>query len=452
MTHSTHGGTGNASPAVPSGQAAARVLLMATTTGYQTRMFAEAAARLGIELVYATDRCDQLDDPWSDGAIAVRFHEEWRSVDAVLKVAERNPVQGVLAVGDRPTVMAAYVSRLLSLPGHPPEAAIAARDKRLSRERFKAAGLLVPNFLTVPVGADPAAIIDRFTFPAVIKPTVLSASRGVIRVDDALSFVTAFDRVRRLLASPDVRELRDPEADVIQIEDYIPGTEFAFEGLLEHGELRTLAIFDKPDPLEGPFFEETIYVTPSQIDYGIQRQIVTSVEAAVKALGLHHGPIHAECRVNSRGVFVLEVAARPIGGLCAKVLRFERAGEPSPQAPEAPSREIGLEELLLRHAIGESMAGWQREFDASAVMMIPIPKSGVFRGVHGLDAARAVAHVREIQITAKPDQQLMALPEGASYLGFVFARALTPAAAEAAVREAHAHLDFRIDPLIAVSK
>jgi hypothetical protein len=425
-----------------------RVLLLATTTGYQTRMFADAAARLGVELVYATDRCDQLDDPWSDGAIPVRFHEEWRSADTVLKAAERNPIHGVLAVGDRPTVMAAYLSRLLSLPGHPPEAAIVARDKRLSRERFRAAGLRVPNFLTVPAAVDATAIIDRLTFPAVIKPTVLSASRGVIRVDDALSFATGFDRVRRLLASPDVRELRDPEADVIQIEDYIPGSEFAFEGLLEQGELRTLAIFDKPDPLEGPFFEETIYVTPSRSDDRIQRRIAAAVDDAVRALGLHHGPIHAECRVNSRGVYMLEVAARPIGGLCAKVLRFERAGEPS---PEAPAREIGFEEFLLRHAVGEPMDAWQRESGASAVMMIPIPKSGVFRRVHGLEAARAVADVQEIQITAKPDQQLMALPEGASYLGFVFARAGTPAAAEAAVREAHAHLEFRIDPLIPVS-
>jgi biotin carboxylase len=417
------------------------VLLLATTTGYQTRMFAEAAARLGVDLVYATDRCDQIDDPWSDGAIPVRFHQEWRSADAVLKVAERSPIHGVLAVGDRPTVMAAYVSQLLSLPGHAPEAAIAARDKRLSRECFRASGLPVPHFLTVPVGADPARLVDRLTFPAVIKPTVLSASRGVIRVDDPVSFATAFDRVRRLLASPDVRELHDPEADVIQIEDYIPGAEFAFEGLLEHGELRTLAIFDKPDPLEGPFFEETIYVTPSRINPGIQQQIAAAVGAAVTALGLHHGPIHAECRVNSRGVFVLEVAARPIGGLCAKVLRFERAGEPP----------IGFEEFLLRHAIGEAMTDWRREADASAVMMIPIPRSGVFRGVHGLDAARAVAHVQEVQITAKPDQQLMALPEGASYLGFVFARARTPEAAEVAVRDAHARLRFQIDPLIAVS-
>ncbi len=303
-----------------------RVLLLATTTGYQTRMFAASAERLGIELVYATDRCDQLEDPWSDHAIPVRFHEEWRSVDGVLKALEQRPVDGVLAVGDRPTVMAAQLARLLNLPGHPPEAAVAARDKRLSREKFKAAGLPVPNTFAVPMGVDPLSILPRVEFPVVLKPTVLSGSRGVIRADDELSFASAFDRIRRLLASPDVKELRDSEADVIQIEQYIPGAEFALEGLLERGTLRTIAIFDKPDPLEGPFFEETIYVTPSQVNAGIQAQITAAVTRAAQALGLYHGPVHAECRVNSKGVYVLEVAARPIGGLCAKTLRFERRG------------------------------------------------------------------------------------------------------------------------------
>ena len=416
-----------------------RVLLLATTTGYQTRMFSEAAARLGVELIYATDRCDQLDDPWSDGAIAVRFHEEWRSVDALLKAVDSRPIDAVLAVGDRPTVMAAYLSRLLGLPGHPPEAAAAARDKRLAREKLNAAGLPTPAFVTVPVGADPMKLLGSLTLPVVVKPTVLSGSRGVIRADDALSFATAFDRVKRLLGTPEVRELRDPEADVIQIEEYIPGSEYALEGLLENGVLRTLAIFDKPDPLDGPFFEETIYVTPSRVAAGVHRQIEDAVAAAIKALGLHHGPIHAECRVNTRGVFVLEVAARPIGGLCAKSIRMEHAGS-----------IIGFEEFLLRHALGEPMTGWTREASASAVMMIPIPHSGVYRRVDGVDAARQVAHVGEIQITAKPDQQLLALPEGASYLGFIFARAPLPAEAERAVREAHARLRFTIDPLIAV--
>lgn len=416
------------------------MLLLATTTGYQTRMFAEAAARLGVEILYATDRCDQLEDPWRDGAIAVRFHEEWRSVDALLKAVEKRPVQAVVAVGDRPTVLASYVSRLLGMPSHPPEAAAAARDKRLTRERLKAAGLLTPSFFAVPVGAEAESLVERLRFPVVIKPTVLSASRGVIRADDTLSFVTAFDRVRRLLASADVREMRDPEADVIQIEEYIPGAEYALEGILENGVLRTLAIFDKPDPLDGPFFEETIYVTPSRVNQGIQHQIEEAVTKAIAALGLCHGPIHAECRVNSRGVFVLEVAARPIGGLCAKALRFV-SGDST----------IGFEEFLLRHALGEQMSEWQRETPASAVMMIPIPRSGVYRRVEGVDAATAVAGVTEIQITAKADQQLLALPEGSSYLGFIFARAARPEDAERAVRDAHARLRFTIDPLVTMA-
>jgi len=418
------------------------VLLLATTTGYQTRMFAEAASALGVEIVYATDRCDHLEDPWRDGAIAVRFHEEWRSVDVVLKALESRPVSGVMVVGDRPTVLAAQLTRLLGLAGHPPEAAVVTRDKRLSRARLMAAGLPVPEFFAVPATVDPVTLLSRVTFPVVLKPTVLSGSRGVIRADDGLSFVTAFGRVRRLLASTDVRELHDCESDVIQIESYIPGAEYAVEGILEHGRLQTLAIFDKPDPLEGPFFEESIYVTPSRAEAGIQQQITDMVARAAHAIGLHHGPVHAECRVNDRGVYVLEVAARPIGGLCARALRFVTPGAPS----------IGLEQLLLRHALGESAAEWTRESEASAVMMVPIPRSGVFRGVTGVDEAKAVAGIDDVLVTAKPDQHLLALPEGASYLAFIFAHAPTPQAAEQAVRAAHACLRVTIDPWLEVLK
>lgn len=417
-------------------------MLLATTTGYQTRMFAEAAAALDVELVYATDRCDHLDDPWRDGAIPVRFHEEWRSVDVVLKALAARPVSGVLVVGDRPSVMAAHLARLLGLPGHPHESAGIARDKRLLRERLKAAGLPVPSFLAVPAATDPSTLLPRLTFPVVVKPTVLSASRGVIRADDELSFVTAFKRVQRLLASPEVRDLHDSEADIIQVESYIAGAEYAIEGILEHGVFRLLAIFDKPDPLDGPFFEESIYVTPSRAGAGVQRQIADMVERAAGAVGLHHGPVHAECRVNSDGVYVLEVAARPIGGLCARALRFVKPGEAT----------IGFEQLLLRHATGEPVGEWTREAAASAVMMIPIARSGVFRGVTGVDDAKAVPGVDDVLVTAKADQQLLALPEGASYLGFIFAHAPTPEGAEQAVRAAHGRLRFTIDPMLEVLK
>jgi biotin carboxylase len=412
-----------------------RVLFLATTTGYQTRMFGEAAERVGVRLMYATDRCDQLDDPWVDGAIPVRFHREASTVQSLLHAAEETPVDGILAVGDRPTVAAAFAAQLLHLPGNSPEAARAARDKGLTRERLQAHGVPTPEWRVVSRHSPPTKLLPQLSFPVVVKPAVLSGSRGVIRANSPEELIAAFERVNRVLAAADVRELRDPAADDIVVETYIPGREYAVEGILEHGRFSTLAIFDKPDPLEGPFFEESIYITPSRTTAQTQRAICQAIGAAAQALALHHGPLHAECRVNAAGVYVLEVAARPIGGLCARALTFV-----------GPSGETaGLEELLLRHAVGESVQHWSREAQASGVMMIPIPTAGVYKGVRGVDAALQVPLVWDVRITAKPDQQLVPLPEGSSYLGFVFARGPSPDSVEEALRAAHARLEFVID-------
>jgi biotin carboxylase len=412
-----------------------RVLFLATTTGYQTRTFGDAAERLGIKLVLATDRCDHLDDPWMDGAIPVRFHQEATTVEALVSAAETAGIEGIIAVGDRPTVAAAYAAQLLGLRGNPPDAAKAARDKRLTRERLRSAGLLVPDMIAMHRQKDVDAAVQRIQLPVVVKPAVLSGSRGVIRANTMAECLAAVERVRRLLDAVDVRELRDPAADDIIIESYIPGREYALEGVLDGGVLQTLAIFDKPDPLEGPFFEETIYVTPSRADAATQVAIREAIADAARALGLRHGPVHAECRVNDQGVYVLEVAARPIGGLCSRALQFV-----GPDGEHA-----GLEDLLLRHAVGECIAGWTREDQASGVMMIPIPGDGVFRRAAGVEDASHVPGVHEIRITAKPDQRLVPLPEGSSYLGFIFARATAPEAVEHALREAHARLSFVID-------
>jgi biotin carboxylase len=242
------------------------------------------------------------------------------------------------------------------------------------------------------------------TYPCVLKPVGLSGSRGVMRADNAEGFAAAFARLQALMRQPDVLAERDEAHTTAVIEGFIPGREYALEGLLTGGRLHTLAIFDKPDPLDGPFFEETIYLTPSSANDDVQRAIIDSVGRAAAALGLRHGPIHAECRVNAEGVFVLEVAARPIGGLCARALRFQSQSA------------MSLEDLLLRHALGEDPTTYMRESQASGVMMIPIPKRGVYRRVDGVDDARGVAGVVDIQITAKPDQRLVPLPEGASYL------------------------------------
>jgi len=420
-----------------------RVLLLATTTGYQTRMFGEAAERLAIELIFATDRCDVLDDPWQDAAIPIRFHDEARSVAAILDAVRSRPLDGMLVVGDRPTVVAALAAEALGLPGHSPASAAIARNKLLTRQRLRDADLLAPKFLSVPASSDPRHLAARVGYPCVVKPLGLSGSRGVIRADDERSFVGAFERLQSLLGTPDIRRERDEAHSTILVEDYIDGWEFALEGVVDSGRLIVLAVFDKPDPLDGPFFEETIYVTPSSAPLELQRDIVDGVARAVAAIGLRHGPIHAECRVNDRGVFVLEVAARPIGGLCARALRFEKVGDRS--GSSAP-----LEEILLRHSLREPIDSWRREALASGVMMIPIPRRGIYRRVEGVDEARAVGGVCDVRITAKPDQLLVPLPEGASYLGFIFARADTPADAETALRQAHQLLRFEIDPELPV--
>jgi biotin carboxylase len=412
-----------------------RVLLVAATTGYQTRAFAAAARGLGFDLVLATDRCHVLEDPWGDHAIPVRFEDPLFSRDAL--VAE-GPFDAVVAVADRPTLVAALTAEALGIPYNSPVAVSCSRDKYLARQRFQAAGLPVPDFFRVPVNENPAEAARRAQFPCVLKPLGLSASRGVIRANDAREFVAAFDRIRAILDSTDVLILREEHNRFIQVEGFIEGREFAMEGLVTGGLLQVLAIFDKPDPLDGPFFEETIYVTPSRESAEAQQTMIQAAGRAVSALGLTHGPVHAELRLNQEGAWVLEVAARPIGGLCARALRFD-GGMP-------------LEELILRHAVGEDVSAAKLSDPASGVMMIPIPKAGVYEGVEGLEQASAVACVEEVVITAKEGQKILPLPEGASYLGFIFARGDSASQVERALRAAHTALKFKIATALPVMR
>ena len=353
-----------------------RILVLSATTGYQLRSFTEAAARLGVDLVYATDRCTTLDDPWQDAAIPIRFHDEEASLAAIVAAARVRRMDGAIAVGDRPAVLAARAAAALGLRGNSVDAARASANKLLARQRFGAEGLRVPWLFVVPTASDVYDVLNdpRLHFPCVLKPIGLSGSRGVIRADDPADFVHAFERVRALLARPDIRSLRGGLEDRILVEGFIEGREYAIEGVLTGGALSVFAIFDKPDPLDGPFFEETVYVTPSALSSALQRSVAANVALGCRALGLRHGPIHAECRIGPDGPVLLEIAARPIGGLCSRVLRFEGGAS--------------LEEVLLRHACGEDVSGWRREASAAAVMMMPIPKRGVLKRVDGIDRAR----------------------------------------------------------------
>ena len=418
-----------------------RILLFAAKLGYQTRSFEEAARKLGVELLYVTDRCHQLEDPWGDRAIAVRFESPEVAAHAVMQESRESHVDGILALGDRPLVAAAYAARGLGIAYNHPFVVEACRSKQRMREILRDVGLNVPWFRKVPLHPAPEPALLGISYPCVLKPLSLSASQGVIRANNRDEFRAAAERIRKLLDSAELRAAHEPNLAHIIVEGYIPGEEVAVEGLVTNGNLRTLAIFDKPDRLAGPYFEETIYVTPSRHSRKVQDEIEKCLQTAVSAMGFSHGPVHAEFRLNENGVWPLEIAPRPIGGLCARALRF---------GPDAHGEWIGLEELLLRHAAELPGTDLPREAQAAGVMMIPVPRSGVYESATGTESAKAIDGIEDLIITAREHDSIAAWPEGSSYLGFLFARAEKPEQVENALREAHSLLRFEIKPVLPV--
>ena len=409
---------------------ASRLLLLLPTTTYRTEAFVEAAHKLGVELVCASERPSTFEELAPDSLITLDFADPEASAETVAGFARRLPIDAVVPVDDQTTVVAAAISRRLGLKANTLSAVSAARDKHAMRRCLSEAGVPVPRFRLVRLSGDPAATARQVEYPCVLKPLVLSASRGVIRADRPGEFVTAFRRIAAILESVEA-PMPDEARRALLVEDFVPGSEVALEGLLIGGTLHVLALFDKPDPLDGPFFEETIYVTPSRLPEAAQTRIAAVTRDACSALGLTEGPIHAELRVNELGPFVLEIAARSIGGLCSRTLTFGTGRS--------------LEELILCHALGRPLQSLERERRAAGVMMIPIPRAGRLAAVHGADEAAAVDHVDEVAITMHPGQEVIPLPEGWQYLGFIFARAATPDAVEEALRRAHARLRFDIE-------
>ncbi len=406
-----------------------RVLLLLPSGTYKAPDFLAAARKLDVEVVVASDTAQTLADAMGDRALVVDLTDPAGSAAAVTALAARRPLDAVVAVDDQGLLIAALAGKELGLPANDPEAVARTRNKAAMRNALAAGPpvLLQPPFRVVGRDEDVVAAARQVGWPIVVKPTSLSASRGVIRADDPAEAQAAAARVRAILDGDG-----HPADEPILVERYVPGEEVAVEALLRAGQLEVLAIFDKPDPLTGPYFEETLYVTPSRRPPKFQAEIAVAVAAAAGAIGLTEGPVHAELRIDPEGrPWILELAARTIGGLCARTLRFA-AG-------------VTLEELVLRHALGLPVDP-RRETVAAGVMMLPIPRAGRLVAVHGQDEARAVSHVTALEISIPIGGQVRPLPEGHRYLGFLFARASTPAEVEDALRTAHTQLEVMIDP------
>ena len=412
-----------------------RLLLLLPTATYRATAFVEAARRLGVELTVASELPSTFEQAQPDRLVTLDFSDPERAAQQAYQFARTHAIAGVTGVDDTAAVVAAAIAERLGLRGNPVSAALAARDKHLQRKELARRGVPVPRFELHELGEDVSDLAARMHYPCVLKPLRLSASRGVIRADDPPGFVAAFARLQQILEQPDVAACGGWTRYVL-VEDFVPGPEVALEGLVIEGRLHVLALFDKPDPLDGPFFEETIYLTPSRLPEPARRVIVECGQAAVAALGVREGPIHAELRYNAGGPWLIELAARSIGGRCSAVLRFT-AGERGRGKGCA-----SLEELIIRHAVGLPIPSLEREQCAAGVVMIPVAGAGVLREVRGIAEARAVPLVEDVVITAHPDQPLVPWPEGSRYPGFIFARGETPEAVEAALRAAHARLTF----------
>jgi biotin carboxylase len=405
-------------------------LLLPTTT-YRTAAFVEAARRIGADLTVASERPSTLEAANPAGLLTLDFQDPARAAEGAREFSAVHPIRAAVGVDDDTAIIAAAIAERLALKGNPLHAAEAARDKDAQRRRLAEAGIPIPKFALHALAEDPRRVAQAVGYPCVLKPLRLSASRGVIRADGPDGFVRAQTRLAAILSEPEAAACGEPARRYL-VEEFIPGYEVALEGLLVNRRLHVLALFDKPDPLDGPFFEETIYLTPSQAPAGVQTALAQCAERAARALGLTEGPVHAELRYNERGPWLIEMAARPIGGRCSAVLRFG-------------TRETGsvtLEEIIVRHALDMPIPSLQRERDAAGVMMIPIPGAGTLQEVRGIAEAKAVPLIDDVQITAHPGERLVPFPEGSRYPGFIFARGDAPAAVENALRAAHRRLEF----------
>lgn len=406
-----------------------RVLVVSPHSSYRIAPFLEAAERLGTQAVVVSSSEHSLISALSLG-IRVDFGDSEAAFRTVVGALGSAPVHGIIGTDDTSVELASRLARHFGLPHNPPEAARVSRRKDLARDRLAAAGVPVPAHRRLDLTRPLHDQLGGLAFPMVAKPLMLSASRGVIRADDSPQLEAAIRRIADILATEETQAAE--ERGSILLEEYVPGREFALEGLLDEGKLELLALFDKPDPLEGPFFEETYYITPTSLSEREQRLLLDTAQAACRAYGLVTGPVHAELRLHLGRAWVLEVASRSIGGECARLLRFGTG--------------FTLEELLIAHAIGERPP-LRPGGEAAGVLMIPIPRAGVLRRVEGLLAAQQVPGIEDVVISVREGYELVPLPEGASYLGFMFARGPDAPTVEHALREAHSRLRFVTAPV-----
>lgn len=408
-----------------------QVILVVPPHSYRTEAYLSSAQKLGLEVLCAMDPSYGVPDE-VENYFPIAIDQPAHSAAALVDYAQTAPIRAVVSIDDGGGEIAALTSEALGLPYNPIHAIEAANNKHFMRVLLDRANVSSPQYSLHRICENPFQISQTLRYPVVLKPLYLSGSRGVIRADDAREFIAAFGRVSRLLMEPGT----GPDPKSLLIEQYIPGFEVSLEGVLADNKLLVLGVYDKPDPLEGPYFEETMFITPSRLPHDVQQKIVKCAEQALEAVGLRVGPVQVEIRVNDQGPWIVELAARTMGGHCSRALPFKGA--------------LTLEELVLSQAAGLDITQFTPAPGAHGVMMIPIPGEGIYRGVRGVNDAEKVPGISGVMITIPVDSMVRPLPEGDKYVGFIFANGDTPDTVEKALRDAHSRLEFNLDNVVRV--
>lgn len=365
--------------------------------------------------------------------VAVQPPEQ--AIEQALRLHEQTSIGAVLGYEEDATLTVAHIAAALGLPAHPVAAAEAALDKPMMKQRFAAAGIPAADFIVAADEDEAVAWAEAGGYPVVVKPCRGSASQGVIRANDEHTLRQAYRRLRRIIRDHELDNGgRPPSAHLV--ERYLPGSELSCELLLQYGAPEVITEFGKPLPLTGPYFEESIYLTPPALGAALRREVHELSMAAAKALGFYHGPAHCEIRLTPDGPKVLEIAGRLLGGACAGSFR-DRLGE-------------DLDALLLRSALGERITLPAPADDAPTVgaLMIPVPGEGRVVAVRGDDGARRVPGVRDVSLQTEPGEIVVPFPEQACYaVGFVSASGPDEAAVVGSLGQAAAQISLELTPL-----
>lgn len=397
-----------------------RIVVILPTTTYRARDFLEAAESLDIDLIVASEEDPVMD--MGSNYLKIDCSDPAKAAEQIAKLGEVVPIDAVVAADDQGVMVAAHANSILGLAGNSPDSAALTRNKLLMRNRLAGAEVDQPRYLPLRPADRADEVGEEIGYPVVVKPTDRSASQGVIKVDMPEDMYATVARVRSIVG----------DDATLLVESYAPGVEVAIEGLVQNRDLLVLAVFDKPDTGNGPFFPESIFVTPSRLDDKALSIVERVASTTVRSLGLHQGPVHIEMRVEGNRARIIEIAARSIGGLCSRSLNFGLMG-------------TSLESLILRNALDVAHTPLKREPGASGVLMIPTPTTGVLRAVVGIDETQQIPEVTGVDITIPDGGQIVAPPEGDRYLGFVYAHSDTPESVEKALREAQSHIEVQLE-------